>query len=164
MGPVTIRRILAGLALAEADRGLFGDFQLLRLESGAFVGAIAKRTMTCPPAGAPPVSPGFKLEADRALVSGDRFVRHLDSAGSWIQIRDHFISGRGLRGGNGCNGPGLGRIPLGWYLMEVSGSKPSEEEGGGCSNKVADTHQVCVSEREGAGGMPTPHPFANQNR
>jgi len=60
MGTVTVWSIPGALTLAKADGSFFGNHQLLRLKTGAFVRAIAKRAVAGLSAGAPPV--GARLE------------------------------------------------------------------------------------------------------
>lgn len=70
------RRIGGVLALAPPDGGFFGDFEFHGLETGAFVGAVAKRLMGRPAAGTPPVGSGFDFESEGFGIADFGFLCH----------------------------------------------------------------------------------------
>lgn len=76
MRAVTERRIFRRLALAETKGRFFGNFKLTGLQSGALVGAVAKRAVAGAAAGTPPISAWFKFNLERSFLGWNGFFRH----------------------------------------------------------------------------------------
>ncbi len=76
MRAITKGRIFGSFALAETDRGFLVDDQFFRLDTGAFVRAIAKRGMAGSTTCAPPIGSGFQFQFDGFFFGWDWIFGH----------------------------------------------------------------------------------------
>jgi hypothetical protein len=70
------RRLGRVFALAPPEGLFLGDFDFHRLQAGALVGAVAKRLVGGPAAGAPEIHPGFDFKRKRLGITYNRFLGH----------------------------------------------------------------------------------------
>ncbi len=76
MRSVAKRRVCGGFALAEVEARFFRNLQLLRLQAGSLMGAVAERAVACSTAGTPPVGSRFQLNPDWLRVAAYGSFRH----------------------------------------------------------------------------------------
>lgn len=86
--PVAEWWVRAVLALAPPDGGFFRDFVFHRLQTRAFVGAIAEGLMRRASAGAPPIGACFHFDSHRFPVANDWLFGHGSISNTFFAQRE----------------------------------------------------------------------------